>query len=304
MSFYRENARIIAATQDASFASAEGASCLLVEKTMQVSEIIELIERYAPPGIAASWDASGLQVASRRKSAFHLGVVLDPTPDAVAEALKSGADMLLAHHPLVMQPRFLNVLDAYHAVVSLLLTHDVPLYSAHTSLDANLSGPVAWLADDLELSGLSALEPSNLPAPSGPGYGFGFVGDLPEAQRFPDFMDRVASLAGCSGWLRCGPVPSLVRRVACCPGSGGSLAAAAKDAGADIYITGDIKYHAALEAPLGMVDVGHFSLEHTMMQRFADLLRNEAPDIEVSFFHSRNPLHVACPGCGKDSGAA
>mgnify|MGYP002241548695 FL=1 len=59
--------------------------------------------------------------------------------------------MILAHHPLTMEGRFTDRLDSYHEVLSLLFRADVPLYSAHTSLDANPLGPVSWLADELGL---------------------------------------------------------------------------------------------------------------------------------------------------------
>ena len=62
---------------------------------------------------------------------------LDPTPESIRIALSGGAEMILAHHPLTMEGRFTDRLDSYHEVLSLLFRANVPLYSAHTSLDAN-----------------------------------------------------------------------------------------------------------------------------------------------------------------------
>lgn len=114
---------------------------------MKQSELIGIIEETAPLHIAAPWDRSGVQVASSREDIRRLAVCLDPTPLSLRRALADGADMVLAHHPLILEGRFTDRLDNYHAALSLLFKADVPLYSAHTSLDANPLGPASWLAE-------------------------------------------------------------------------------------------------------------------------------------------------------------
>lgn len=125
---------------------------------MQQHKLIAILEEAAPPEFAAEWDKSGIQVASARPEIAHLAVSLDPTPDAVAEAAAAGADMLLTHHPLTLRPRYPDALDIYQRTLSLLFSHDMPLYAAHTTLDANPDGPAAWLPDELGLSGRRFLE--------------------------------------------------------------------------------------------------------------------------------------------------
>jgi putative NIF3 family GTP cyclohydrolase 1 type 2 len=74
-----------------------------------------------------------------------------------------------------------------------------------------------------------------------------------------------------------GQPPQRITRVAICPGSGASLGRAAFGRGAQVFITGDIKYHdaQALE-PLGLtVDAGHFSLEEIMMRTWSEHLARE-----------------------------
>ena len=251
---------------------------------MQQGELITLIERTAPPHLAAAWDHSGLQVAAERTQINRLAVCLDPTPAAIRSALESGADMILSHHPLLMQPRFLNQLDAFHEAARLLLSSGVPLYAAHTSLDANPYGPVTWLAHELDLRDLIVLEPA-----VDPGYGLGVVGHLPESISDQELLYRLTP------WLRGGHTvlagPALpgtdIKRIALCPGSGGSLLKAAAAAGAAVMITGDINYHAALESPISILDVGHFLLEEEMMRRFAAALSSALP---VTFITGRDPV--------------
>jgi dinuclear metal center YbgI/SA1388 family protein len=287
---------------------------------MKPYDIIAIIEKTAPSGIAASWDASGVQVAALRQNITRLAVMLDPALECLRRAADEGADFILAHHPLSMKPRFPNVCDGYFSSLSLLFTRDIWLYSAHTSLDANPRGPAFWLAHALGLRELGVLDPlpeiqaiavrtvqrtmpdstlgnqggQAMEAPAG--FGFGFTGVLSESLPYADFCVRLAACLGKKGWQSCGPGPRQVSRVACCPGAGGSLLPAALRFGADLFITGDIKYHTALEAREGglrILDVGHFILEEEMMRRFAGQLAREL-SVPVRFIAGRDPFVEEC----------
>jgi putative NIF3 family GTP cyclohydrolase 1 type 2 len=196
-----------------------------------------------------------------------------------------------------MQPRFPNRCDDYLAILALLFSRGIWLYSAHTSLDANPKGPVRWLADDLRLASLEILEPAAESGTGLPESGFGFTGLLSEALPYADFCRVLARVLGADAWQACGPKPESLRRVACCPGSGGALVQAAIGAGADVFITGDFKYHAALDAVsagLRVLDVGHFVLEEEMMRRFSVRLEQDL-GLPVRFFPGQDPLRPDGP---------
>ena len=226
---------------------------------MHIAEIISIIEQMAPLQGAASWDVSGLQVAAHRTDATRLAVCLDPSPASVSAALELGAQCILSHHPLALKPSLPNRIDHYHEVLRLLLTNDVPLYAAHTSLDVNSDGPVSWLARELHLDNLAVLH--------------------------IDLSTATVS----------GPCPESIRRVAYCTGSGSSLLEEARAAGADIFITGDVKYHTALDTQLCLFDVGHHSLEEEMMRRAAIHLQHACPMLEVVFVPSASPFQPVHP---------
>lgn len=259
---------------------------------MKPFDIINLIEKKAPLAAQAAWDASGVQVASENDEIRNIAVMLDPTLPAVREAANAGADFILAHHPLSMKPRYPDRADDYLATLSMLFKNDIWLYSAHTSLDAAPDGPVRWLAADLGLLSPEILEPFPLPDPAAPAFGFGFTGLLPESLPYAAFCRVLAQSLRKNEWQACGPAPERVSRVACCPGSGGGLLARAVAWGADVFITGDFKYHSALEAGLAgirVLDVGHFCLEEEMMRRFAAMLADDVA-VPVTFFPGRDPF--------------
>lgn len=122
--------------------------------------------------------------------------------------------------------------------------------------------------------------------------GFGQVGTLPEPLLLQDFLVELESLISRDVFTVCGPVPESISTVAYCGGSGSSMADAALAAGADVLVTGDMKYHPAVETGVCVVDVGHFSLEEEMMRLFAAILAEEFKPhgVEVEFFRGEEPF--------------
>lgn len=258
---------------------------------MLFKDVVSAIEQTARPRSAASWDLSGLQTASSRDHVEHLAVFLDPAPAYIREALDRGADCTLSHHPLTLSPRLPDRLDNWREALSLLLCSDIPLYAAHTSLDVNMAGPAGWLGRELGLRNARILDPVQQTPDEILGYGE--IGDLPKPLSLEELCGRVTELANISEAMLCGPEPKEpVRRIAWCGGSGGSLIDRAARAGAQVFITGDIKHHAAMDASITVIDVGHFSIEEKMMRIFADHLASVLPEMQVSFIEGKPPFRA------------
>ena len=332
------------------------------KESMNRKDIIARIEIDAPLYCAASWDNSGLQVRGTREEISRIAIALDPTPATIHRALRHGADLILTHHPLGLQPQFPNKDDDFYQSLSMLMRSGAWLYAAHTSLDAQPDGPPAWLAKALGLLDTHILETTakktslhitihsqtvqesichpKIITPTRHGdthefvvwqddwstvqhdlkailgqdfswqavalqepsrsFGFGCIGDLENPTDWPGFTSRLAAILGKKYWTRIGPPPEQISRIAYCPGSGASLAQTAFDRGAQIYITGDIKYHQALEIEnAGLVlDVGHHVLEEKMMQVWYEELRRDLKPhgVEFVFIPGNDPLCIEAAG--------
>lgn len=258
---------------------------------MRVAELIETIETYADPAWQAEWDQSGIQVASEREDIKRLGVFLDPKPVQIERALQNGCDFLLSHHPLTLRPKLPAKLDSWYFALRLLLRSNVCLYAAHTSLDVNMAGPAGWLGRELGLLEMQPLEPIGASAI----LGYGQIGILPEPLPLGKLVNKTLKLLALECANLCGP-ESLkeCERAAICGGSGASLVPLATQKDANLYVTGDIKYHEALDSEIAILDVGHHSIEEEMMRKFALLLAEELPGLEVEFYPSRPPFRRAC----------
>ncbi len=265
---------------------------------MKTAEVITLIEELVPSGYAASWDNCGVQIAGAEREVSKVAVALDPLPQVVSAALDWGADFILTHHPLAIEAKLPARLDWFHDVMRQVFCSGVTLFASHTSLDVQFKGVVSWLGHELDLKDLEVLDPV-AENEAGDILGYGCIGDLATPISFEEFVARVSDLSGCGVVALCGPEPEKVARVAMCPGSGSSLMNRAFEKGADVFITGDVKYHPAQEAVGTVLDVGHFSLEEEMMRRFAVTLGDKlGAGVDVKFFSGRNPFAYHVPGEG------
>jgi dinuclear metal center YbgI/SA1388 family protein len=112
-----------------------------------------------------------------------------------------------------------------------------------------------------------------------PGAGLGRIGRLEQATTLDDFADRVKTALGCDHLRLAGAAKRSVQKIALCGGSGAGLLQTAHRQGADVLVTGDVKYHDARQAEeLGIVliDAGHFATEKLMIEQVADSLREAA----------------------------
>ena len=256
---------------------------------MKVDKIISLIELTADPSYSASWDLSGVQVASKKKEIFKLAVCLDPTFEVLKKVLEWGGEFVLSHHPITLSPKLPKDIDFYYEILSLCFKNDLWLYSAHTSLDVQIKGPVSWLAKELDLEIIGPIDPVDEEKK----LGFGIIGKLSEPVNREVFLERLEKAIGTDSWLEAGRCDEIIEVVGYCPGAGMSLASKAIDMGAQIFISGELKHHLALEIGKKglLIDVGHFILEEKMMHFWANELKEKLKDdVEVKFFEEESPI--------------
>ena len=106
--------------------------------------------------------------------------------------------------------------------------------------------------------------------------GLGRIGLLPEATSAGEFALLVKQKLGACGLRLVGEPGRRVKKVALCGGSGASLLHDAARKGADLLVTGDVKYHEAREAEalgIAVLDAGHFATELPMIEGLALALR-------------------------------
>ena len=112
-----------------------------------------------------------------------------------------------------------------------------------------------------------------------PGTGLGRIGRLAEPLALAALAERIKRALGCQTVRLVGRPEQVVGKVAVCGGSGASLIPEARRRGADVLVTGDVKYHDARQAEdlgLALIDAGHFATEHLAAAELATRLGEEA----------------------------
>lgn len=333
-------------------------------------DVFSLLEQWAPQSLAYDWDPVGLQIGSHNHQVTKVMVTLDVDMRVIEEAIDKGANVIIAHHPLLFNP--LTSVDTDSSIgkaVTTLIRHNITVYAAHTNLDIAEGGVNDILAEKLGLQnteillptekedlfkivvfvpkdfsehvrraigeagagwignyrdcsfmveGEGSFKPLDASDPfigeknslttvqevrietiveehkrtkviqaikdshpyeevaydiyptenEGKQYGLGRIGKWTGKSNASTIIDKVKESFDLTHVRFVGDIDKKVKKVAVVGGSGEKFIAAAKAKGADMYITGDITYHAAQEAEkmgLCVIDAGHY-IEHVMKE--------------------------------------
>jgi dinuclear metal center YbgI/SA1388 family protein len=350
------------------------------ERIARIQDLLGLVNGLYPPALAESWDNVGLQVGDPAMPVSTVLIALDPSAAALNAAVESGAQALLCHHPLLLQPlKRLTPADETGRLVLQAVQQGIAVLAAHTNLDSARDGLNDWLARLLNLRDAVPLAPPDgqllklvvfVPAgyeervagalyQAGAGHignydccsfrsdgtgtfrpgadsrpfigaagqservreirletilprdcvaravermskahpyeevaydliplanrradvGLGRIGRLPESIPLDSFAAQVKQVLGIPVLRLVGDPQRRIAKVAVCGGSGASLLAEARRQGADVLVTGDVKYHEARGAQargLALLDAGHFATERIMVREMATALRKAA----------------------------
>lgn len=255
----------------------------------RTADIIELVDALVPFGLQEEWDNCGLQAGDPHWPVDRIMLALDVTMKVMQEAQKRNAGMLLTHHPLLMKPvKNLQFSTMPGSAVSISCRKQISIVSAHTSLDKARSGLNDYFASLVGLCETTPLIPvpnsqedlSDLP-------GFGRIGRLQSPGSLEQVAARIKKALGIDSVKTTGDSGgNTIETAAVCTGSGGSFVDEFLRSGADVYITGDIKYHEARrieENGRALIDVGHFASEIVAVDLLYDRLKSacDQADFEV-----------------------
>ncbi|MGD9955165.1 MAG: Nif3-like dinuclear metal center hexameric protein [Candidatus Nanopelagicales bacterium] len=245
------------------------------ERPATVADVVAAVHRRYDPAWAEPWDAVGLVCGDPAAPVRRIHLAVDPTLEVVEEALDSGADLLLTHHPLLLRPvSSVAATDPGGRVVHALIRGGCALLAAHTNADVARDGVSDALAALLGLLDVRPVRPS---APAGP-TGLGRIGLLDAGTTLGEYAAVVdAALPATAHGVRISGDPArTVERVAVCGGSGSDLLAEAGELGADVLVTADLKHHVALDnlaaGGPAVLDVSHWASERPWLDAVAPLL--------------------------------
>lgn len=247
-----------------------------------------MTESLWPRSGAEDWDASGLVSGDAASDVTHIHLAVDAVIDTVDEAIDLGADLVIAHHPLLLRGVTSIAEDRYKgSVLARLIRANCALLAAHTNADVVESGTSATLAGRLGLTDLRPIVAGETAAT-----GIGRIGALPQ----PTTLGRLARELGdilpptAGGILASGSYDAPISTVALCAGAGDAYLSNAEVLGADVYITSDLRHHPASEfrenarvsGGPALIDVSHWASEWLWLETAASQLRDAIAEVTVT----------------------
>ena len=242
--------------------------------------MFDALEQYAPLPLQDSYDNAGLQIGlTAEQEVAGALLCLDVTEAVIDEAERMGCNLIVAHHPLLFRGlKSITGRSYVERCVVKAIQKGIGIYAAHTNLD-NAEGGVNYrIAEKIGLVNLSFLE-----IKPGMTAGSGVIGELSQEMDEVDFLEHVKSLFG----IRCMKHNQLrgrkIRRVALCGGAGGFLLSQAIAQGADVFLTGEMRYHDYFghEGELLIAEMGHYESEQYTTDIFEEVLNRHLPELRI-----------------------
>lgn len=239
-----------------------------------IKDIITCLDEIAPFTIAETWDNVGLLVGNRNREVKSMLIGLDPTTKLLDEAQKIGADTIITHHPAIFKP--IPSIDTGEPAGKFLeqaLNSKINVFACHTNFDSVVPGVNDELTDLLGLENISPLVPNTSQPVDGAG--MGRVGYYPQPLDRSMFLNRLLAVLELSSVQVAGSLPERISCVALCGGSGSEFAEVARNCGADLYITAEIKHNIARwaeEAEFCVIDGTHYATEKPALRLLTEKL--------------------------------
>lgn len=245
---------------------------------MKVKEIIAALERFAPLSLQEDYDNAGLQVGLTETEVLGVLLCLDVTEAVIEEAVKSGANLIVAHHPLLFRPlKCVSDSDETQRCTRLAVKHDIAIYAAHTNLDNARGGVNYKIAERLGLEVTDFLQPID-----GDG-GSGIIGTFGKAMNAAEFLCLVKSTFCVECLMHNELLQRPIKTVALCGGAGDFLLKNAIAKNADAFITGEMHYHTYFghEQEIQIAVTGHYQSELCVVEIFRALLEENFKSLKI-----------------------
>ena len=240
-------------------------------KKITVQHISEIMNRIAPRQLAEEWDNPGLLVGSFNAEVEKIFVSLDVTDEVINAAANFGANLIIAHHPVIFRAvkNFRTDLPLGKKLETL-IKNNIAVFAAHTNLDTVQGGVNDVLAEKLNLVDVKNFGDEEI--------SLGRIGKLAEKMTAKDFALHVKKNLNCESVRLVDAGDFLIEKVGLCSGAGSEFISKAKFFGAQAFVTGDLKYHeaqSAVENKIHVVDAGHFATEFPVVHALAEKLAEE-----------------------------
>lgn len=259
---------------------------------LRLKDIMSELEKLAPTYLAESWDNVGLMIGKPNHEVNKVLCALDLNEAVIDEAIDLGVQCIVTHHPFFFKAmKQINLESAQGQMIEKLILNKIAVYSMHTNYDIAEGGLNDYLAQRLGVQKTKVLKTTYEEVtvegyPLGnrkKSYGIGRYGELDEAISIEQFIEQVKACFHIEYIRRTDKAHRMVKRIAICSGAGSEFIPLAASV-ADVYITGDVKFHEGQMAQsmgITVIDVGHYASECIALAPIKNCIKQAFPMCQV-----------------------
>lgn len=240
-------------------------------------EIIKKIEDFAPLETQEDWDCSGWAVDVEGYDEIKkIMLCLTVTEYTIKQAKEHKCDMIISHHPMFC-------INCHSELVSESYTPQINIYCAHTNMDKAQGGTTDTIIEKLGLSNYKISVAHDF---------LRVIDYKTTIDKFNKLIKQISPNARLA-YPHPNPLPMgegtsfYLHKIAFCAGSGSEFINDAKELGADCLVTGDLKFHTALDSEIVVYDIGHFESEILILPVFERLIGSE---VQVIYAKEESPF--------------
>ena len=240
---------------------------------MKLRTIYDILNEISPFSLQEEWDNSGVNLGDFNKDIKKIYVSLDIDEELID--LVEENSLLITHHPLIFRPIKKVIPNRFSTKFLIkLISKNISLIAMHTNFDkTHLNNYFAK-----EILGFDGVSEE-----------FIFYSDV--FMEFDELVSLVKTKMNLKH-IRVVKAKNFIKRVAITTGAGMSLL---DSINADCFLTGDIKYHEAMDAKargISLIDIGHYESERYFADIMFDVLKEVNLDVEIKKINSKNPFEL------------
>ena len=247
---------------------------------MQIKELTELFEKKINPNLQEEWDNSGLQIGDINQELTGIITTLEITPEVIENAIENNCNLIFCHHPIIFGGiNSIDNDDFKGKKIIKAIQNNIVIYASHTPSDMKGFNEYILNRMGFESDGFIKEYKENL-----------YYGDFSNVDiKFKTLVKQIKENLDLDRVIVYGEIDK-VTRIGLVTGSGMDFVNEAIDKGVEVYITGDITHHHAMdsiEKGLVLVDISHEGSER-YFSCFAENILSEYIEDDITFIKYEN----------------
>lgn len=242
---------------------------------MILQKIIKEYEKKVPLSLAYNWDNVGLLIGDNNKEIKKIMTTLEITDISLKEAIKKEVDLIFTHHPIMFSKINKIIKDDLEGrKIIELIKNDIAVYASHTNLDIVENGLNDYMIKKMNLDIKEILIEENEPIRT-------II--LNREYNFFEIIDMIKLTFNLEN-IRFVNRKEKINSISIVTGSGLDFIPYVLKNNVDLFITGDITHHKALDAKelgISLIEIDHFTFEKEVSTLMKEILENITENVEI-----------------------